>query len=60
MDYTKPKVPSVGNNTTEVIRYDREAKLCSVVKFQNLVKLHLVKKFLTAGHTLLDEMTAVN
>jgi hypothetical protein len=50
----------VGNNTTEVIRYDREAKLCSVVKFQNLVKLHLVKKFLTAGHTLLDEMAAVN
>jgi len=50
----------MGNDATEVICDDSEAKLCSIVKFHHLVKLHFMKKFLTAGLSLLDKMAAVN
>jgi hypothetical protein len=60
MDHTRVNFPSMGNNPAKVIRDDHEAKLSPIAKFQNLVELHLVKKFLTASHTFLYKMAAVD
>jgi len=60
MDRTKPQVRLMCDDATKVIRNNGEAKLCSIAEFHHLVELHLVKKLLATGLSLLDEMAAVN